>query len=90
MEMTSLDNSKTVTKAEGKWLLPIVLFSDRTRINGTDREKIEPIQILLMGVPDREKLEAIEGPLMGVGPIILAGTLRRWCVREMKRNDSYN
>jgi hypothetical protein len=35
-----------------------------------------------MGVPDREKLEAIQGPLMGVGPIISAGTLRRWCVRK--------
>jgi hypothetical protein len=77
MEMTSMDNSKTVAKAEGKWLLPIILFSDRTRINGTDREKIEPSQILLMGVPDREKLEAIGGPLMGVGPMIWAGTLRR-------------
>jgi hypothetical protein len=82
MKMTSMDNSKTVTKAEGKWLLPIIVFRDRTRINGTDREKIEPIQIRLMGVPDREKLEAIQVRLMGVGPIISAGTLRRWCVRK--------
>jgi hypothetical protein len=80
MKMMSMDNSKTVTKAE--WLLPIIVFRDGTQINGTDREKIEPIQILLMGVPDREKLEAIQGPLMGVGPIVSAGTLQRWCMRK--------
>ena len=82
MKITSMDNSKTVTKAERRWLLPIIVFRDGTRINGTDREKIEPIQVRLMGVPDREKLEAIQGPLMGVGSIISAGTVQRWCVRK--------
>jgi hypothetical protein len=78
MKMTSMDNLKTVTTAKGHWLSQIIVFRDGTRIDGTDREKIEPIQVRLMGIPDREKLEAIQVWLMGDGPIILAGTLRHW------------
>jgi hypothetical protein len=82
MEITSMDNMKTETKAKGHSLLPIIVFMDRTGTNGTDRENIKLIQVRLMGIPDREKLEAIQVRLMGVGPIIATGTLRRWCVRK--------
>ena len=84
MNITSMDNSKTVTTANGHWLLLIIINMDRTQINGTDREKLEPIQVQLMGVTDRENLEAIQVWLMGISPIISAGMLWRWCVRKEK------